>query len=138
MQEETYFTSVGNLYITLVEALDLLPANPTKSLWTKKARHTRSSYAYISIYDGSQSTWVSEQHHTNVVPYQSNEVYSFGEDFTFECIPSTCIIVMSVFALDRSQGQSSSRCLGEVKIPLSRLEENNVVCKYCLIIKNNQ
>jgi hypothetical protein len=127
MQEEAYFTSVGNLYVTLIEGLDLIAPNQSKSLWARKVRQTKSSYAQISIYDGTNHSWASEQHRTAVVPYNGNEVFSFGEDFTFENVPSTCFIVLAVYGLSRSQGQSVSRCLGEVKIPLSRLEENNVV-----------
>lgn len=134
MQEEAYFTSVGNLYVTLIEGLDLFAPNQAKSLWVRKVRQTRSSYAQISIYDGTNHSWVSEQHRTAVVPYNGNEVFSFGEDFTFENVPSTCFIVLAIYALSRSQGQSSSRCLGEVKIPLSRLEENNVVrCRWLTV-----
>lgn len=127
MQEEAYFTSVGNLYLTLIESLDILPQNQSKSIWTRKIRHIRSSYALVSIFDSANNCWISEQHRTRVVPYNANEVFQFGEDFTFENIPSTGVIILAVYGLDRSQGQTISRCLGEVRIPISRLEENHVV-----------
>jgi hypothetical protein len=130
MQEEAYFTSVGNLYLTLIESLDILPQNQSKSIWTRKIRHIRSSYALVSIFDSANNCWISEQHRTRVVPYNANEVFQFGEDFTFENIPSTGVIILAVYGLDRSQGQTISRCLGEVRIPISRLEENHVVTQW--------
>lgn len=129
MQEEGYFTSVGSLYITLIEALDLLAPATTKSIWTRKVKQLSSSFANVAIFDASDKDSFRGSRRTAIVPYHYNETFSFGEDFTFENVPSSCTLSVSVFTLTRAQGSTSCRCLGMMKVPLGRLEENHVVGK---------
>jgi hypothetical protein len=134
-QGDSFFTSLGSLSVTILDALDLSHAQVQKSMWNKTNKTLYCSSAIISI--SHNNITVEGSHRTHFVDYKPNEVFVFNEEFVYESVPSTSTILVQLTGIQRIEGVVSTKCLGLVQIPLSRLEENTVVNKYSRLVKHS-
>ena len=132
------FTSVGSLRVNLLELIDLFHPNGKK----KTESLPFKIYANISIINHNQVQLC--RHNTDVISDFDRNTASItiNEEFLFENIPSTYFVYISLFGIynnlkrsnfsgfrKMSTTESSIKVesLGFSKIPVCRLEENQMV-----------
>lgn len=132
------FTSIGSLRINLLEINDLFNANDRK----KSDSLPIKVYATISIINHNQMQ--QYRFNTAVISDIDRDTTSLiiKEEFLFENIPSTYVILISLYGIynnsknknfngfrkmNNSENSIRVEVMGYSRIPVSRLEENQMV-----------
>lgn len=134
--QTTYLTSSGTLYVSIVDALDLVDQSKSKApkTWMRKVKAITFAHAIITMLDETEQSELSGcgKVCTANVLYRPSEIFRIGEDFAFEKLPSSAVLFIALYTVDWSanivqQASAPAKCIGHLKLPISRLEDNNIV-----------